>query len=33
MDRLNNANTLDILKFIVRHDKIRCDTSTIIITG
>lgn len=33
MNRLNNANTLDILKFIIRHDKIQRDTYTVMITG
>lgn len=33
MNRLNNANTLDILKYIIRHDKVKRDTFTIIITG
>jgi hypothetical protein len=33
MDRLNNANTLDILKYIIRHDKVKRDTFTILITG
>lgn len=33
MDRLNNANTLDILKFIIRHNKIKRDAFTIMITG
>lgn len=33
MNRLNNANTLDILKYIIRHDKVKRDTFTILITG
>lgn len=30
---MNRLNTLDILKYIIRHDKVKRDTFTILITG